>query len=137
MGGAAVDEDLAESLNQIFQAERVCWHVPRHVPRHVSSSRLQAEAAARPWTSYFDLIVVDTQKSHFFVEATVLRQVSMVVQGSRPVLFDPWTALWGGSPPLRLDLPLVVAALLSVPRGRDPGRGLFQGPLCPPCLLTP
>ncbi|XDB55258.1 hypothetical protein AB1E18_008727 [Capra hircus] len=34
----------------------------------------EAEAAARPWRSYFDLIVVDTQKSHFFVEATVLRQ---------------------------------------------------------------
>ncbi|KAI4577256.1 hypothetical protein MJG53_005059 [Ovis ammon polii x Ovis aries] len=33
-----------------------------------------AEAAARPWRSYFDLIVVDTWKPHFFVEATVLKQ---------------------------------------------------------------
>ena len=93
MGGAAVGEDLAESLNQIFQAERVCCHVPRHVPhhvpRHVSSTHLQAEAAARPWRSYFDLIVVDTQKPHFFVQGTVLRQVNMVMQGSRPILRDP------------------------------------------------
>lgn len=89
MGGAAVGEDLAESLNQIFQAERVCWHVPRHVPHHVSSTHLQAEAAARPWRSYFDLIVVDTQKPHFFTEGTVLRLVNMVMQGSRPVLRDP------------------------------------------------
>ncbi|CAN0509257.1 unnamed protein product [Rangifer tarandus platyrhynchus] len=37
----------------------------------------EAEAAARPWRSYFDLIVVDTQKPHFFVQGTVLRQVNM------------------------------------------------------------
>ncbi|XP_017196431.2 5'-nucleotidase domain-containing protein 4 isoform X1 [Oryctolagus cuniculus] len=31
---------------------------------------------ARPWRSYFDLIVVDTQKPRFFAEGTVLRQVN-------------------------------------------------------------
>ncbi|KAB0366582.1 hypothetical protein FD754_010738 [Muntiacus muntjak] len=36
----------------------------------------EAEAVASPWRSYFDLIVVDTQKPHFFVEGTVLRQVN-------------------------------------------------------------
>ncbi|EPY82039.1 5-nucleotidase domain-containing protein 4 [Camelus ferus] len=36
----------------------------------------EAEAPARPWRSYFDLIVVDTQKPHFFAEGTVLRQVN-------------------------------------------------------------
>ncbi|KAB0380465.1 hypothetical protein FD755_008249 [Muntiacus reevesi] len=36
----------------------------------------EAEATARPWRSYFDLIVVDTQKPHFFVQGTVLRQVN-------------------------------------------------------------
>uniref|UniRef100_G3SN88 5'-nucleotidase domain containing 4 n=1 Tax=Loxodonta africana TaxID=9785 RepID=G3SN88_LOXAF len=35
----------------------------------------QAEASARPWRSYFDLIVVDTQKPRFFAEGTVLRRV--------------------------------------------------------------
>nr|XP_010595463.1 5'-nucleotidase domain-containing protein 4 [Loxodonta africana] len=34
-----------------------------------------AEASARPWRSYFDLIVVDTQKPRFFAEGTVLRRV--------------------------------------------------------------
>ncbi|KAB1256780.1 5'-nucleotidase domain-containing protein 4 [Camelus dromedarius] len=36
----------------------------------------EAEAPARPWRSYFDLIVVDTQKPRFFAEGTVLRQVN-------------------------------------------------------------
>ena len=136
VGGAAVGEDLAESLNQIFQAERMCWHVPLHVPRHVSSSHLQA--AARPWRSYSDLIVVNTQKPHFFVEATVLRQVNMVIQGSRPVLCDPWTTPWGGSLPLRLDLPLVVAALLSVCPWRQGSReGTPSGPSVAPFSLHP
>uniref|UniRef100_A0ABI7W4T8 5'-nucleotidase domain containing 4 n=1 Tax=Felis catus TaxID=9685 RepID=A0ABI7W4T8_FELCA len=36
----------------------------------------EAEGSARPWRSYFDLIVVDTQKPCFFAEGTVLRQVS-------------------------------------------------------------
>ncbi|XP_040849291.1 5'-nucleotidase domain-containing protein 4 [Ochotona curzoniae] len=35
-----------------------------------------AEASARPWRSYFDLVVVDTQKPRFFAEGTVLRQVN-------------------------------------------------------------
>ncbi|KAM6178282.1 LOW QUALITY PROTEIN: 5'-nucleotidase domain-containing protein 4 [Rhynchocyon petersi] len=37
-----------------------------------------AGASARPWRSYFDLIV-DTQKPKFFVEGTVLRQVNMAM----------------------------------------------------------
>nr|XP_044628776.1 5'-nucleotidase domain-containing protein 4 isoform X3 [Equus asinus] len=36
----------------------------------------EAEASARPWRSYFDLIVVDTHKPCFFAEGTVLRQVN-------------------------------------------------------------
>uniref|UniRef100_F7DXV6 5'-nucleotidase domain containing 4 n=1 Tax=Ornithorhynchus anatinus TaxID=9258 RepID=F7DXV6_ORNAN len=32
--------------------------------------------APRPWRSYFDLVVVDTQKPGFFAEGTVLRQVN-------------------------------------------------------------
>ncbi|XP_045406589.1 5'-nucleotidase domain-containing protein 4 [Lemur catta] len=36
----------------------------------------EAEAPARPWRSFFDLIVVDTQKPRFFAEGTVLRQVN-------------------------------------------------------------
>ncbi|XP_068943576.1 5'-nucleotidase domain-containing protein 4 isoform X1 [Petaurus breviceps papuanus] len=36
----------------------------------------QVEALTRPWQSYFDLIVVDTQKPRFFAEGTVLRQVN-------------------------------------------------------------
>ncbi|XP_029422907.1 5'-nucleotidase domain-containing protein 4 isoform X2 [Nannospalax galili] len=35
------------------------------------------EASPRTWRSYFDLIVVDTQKPRFFAEGTVLRQVNM------------------------------------------------------------
>lgn len=43
----------------------------------------QADASARPWRSYFDPIVVDTQKPCFFAEGTVLRQVDtgMAVMG--------------------------------------------------------
>ncbi|ELW51472.1 5'-nucleotidase domain-containing protein 4 [Tupaia chinensis] len=36
----------------------------------------EPEVSARPWRSYFDLIVVDTQKPRFFAEGTVLRQVN-------------------------------------------------------------
>uniref|UniRef100_A0A8D0N0W3 5'-nucleotidase domain containing 4 n=1 Tax=Sus scrofa TaxID=9823 RepID=A0A8D0N0W3_PIG len=36
----------------------------------------EAGATARPWSSYFDLIVVDMQKPRFFAEGTVLRQVN-------------------------------------------------------------
>ncbi|GAB5569832.1 5'-nucleotidase domain-containing protein 4 [Prionailurus iriomotensis] len=36
----------------------------------------EAEGSARPWRSYFDLTVVDTQKPCFFAEGTVLRQVN-------------------------------------------------------------
>ncbi|XP_072492853.1 5'-nucleotidase domain-containing protein 4 [Notamacropus eugenii] len=36
----------------------------------------QVEALSRSWKSYFDLIVVDTQKPRFFAEGTVLRQVN-------------------------------------------------------------
>ncbi|XP_075418780.1 5'-nucleotidase domain-containing protein 4 [Tenrec ecaudatus] len=36
----------------------------------------EAGATVRPWRSYFDLIVVDTQKPRFFAEGTVLRQVN-------------------------------------------------------------
>uniref|UniRef100_A0A8C6RQ78 5'-nucleotidase domain containing 4 n=1 Tax=Nannospalax galili TaxID=1026970 RepID=A0A8C6RQ78_NANGA len=38
---------------------------------------IQDEASPRTWRSYFDLIVVDTQKPRFFAEGTVLRQVNM------------------------------------------------------------
>ncbi|XP_051830477.1 5'-nucleotidase domain-containing protein 4 [Antechinus flavipes] len=40
----------------------------------------QEKALARPWQSYFDLIVVDTQKPRFFAEGTVLRQVNTVMK---------------------------------------------------------
>uniref|UniRef100_A0A2K6EV53 5'-nucleotidase domain containing 4 n=1 Tax=Propithecus coquereli TaxID=379532 RepID=A0A2K6EV53_PROCO len=36
----------------------------------------EAETPAWPWRSFFDLIVVDTQKPRFFAEGTVLRQVN-------------------------------------------------------------
>ncbi|XP_006876517.1 PREDICTED: 5'-nucleotidase domain-containing protein 4-like [Chrysochloris asiatica] len=36
----------------------------------------EAEAPARLWRAFFDLIVVDTQKPRFFAEGTVLRQVN-------------------------------------------------------------
>nr|XP_060484865.1 5'-nucleotidase domain-containing protein 4-like [Panthera onca] len=42
----------------------------------------EAEGSARPWRSYFDLIVVDTQKPCFFAEGTVLRQVNRVMAGA-------------------------------------------------------
>ncbi|XP_058390647.1 5'-nucleotidase domain-containing protein 4 [Diceros bicornis minor] len=42
----------------------------------------EAEASARPWRSYFDLIVVDTHKPRFFAEGTVLRQVNTVMAGA-------------------------------------------------------
>ncbi|KAM4804740.1 LOW QUALITY PROTEIN: 5'-nucleotidase domain-containing protein 4 [Urocitellus parryii] len=41
-----------------------------------------AEDPARPWRSYFDQIVVDTQKPCFFAEGMVLRQVNMIVAGA-------------------------------------------------------
>uniref|UniRef100_A0A2I3M4H0 5'-nucleotidase domain containing 4 n=1 Tax=Papio anubis TaxID=9555 RepID=A0A2I3M4H0_PAPAN len=36
----------------------------------------EAEASVRPWRSYFDPIVVDTQKPRLFAEGVVLRQVN-------------------------------------------------------------
>ncbi|KAM5143560.1 LOW QUALITY PROTEIN: 5'-nucleotidase domain-containing protein 4 [Callospermophilus lateralis] len=41
----------------------------------------EAEDPARPWRSYFE-IVVDTQKPCFFAEGMVLRQVSMIMAGA-------------------------------------------------------
>ncbi|TKC34780.1 hypothetical protein EI555_014415 [Monodon monoceros] len=57
------------------EAERLCLHLP---------------TPCRLWRSYFDLIVVDTQKPCFFAEGTVLRQLRTVMQGPRPVHHDPW-----------------------------------------------
>lgn len=104
------------------QAEHLCLHLP---------------TPCRPWRSYFDLIVVDTQKPCFFAEGTVLRQLRTVMQGPRPVPHDPWPTLWGGNPPLRLDLPLAAAALLSVCPWKQGSRGPLQGPLPPPSSHTP
>ncbi|XP_028931732.2 cytosolic purine 5'-nucleotidase isoform X1 [Ornithorhynchus anatinus] len=41
-----------------------------------SGEERHAGTAPRPWRSYFDLVVVDTQKPGFFAEGTVLRQVN-------------------------------------------------------------
>ncbi|KAK2497634.1 hypothetical protein MC885_012613 [Smutsia gigantea] len=43
---------------------------------HVCPVLPVAAPQAGPWKSYFDLIVVDTQKPRFFAEGTVLRQVN-------------------------------------------------------------
>ncbi|XP_017522640.2 5'-nucleotidase domain-containing protein 4 isoform X1 [Manis javanica] len=43
---------------------------------HAIMTYLFGIGEARPWKSYFDLIVVDTQKPRFFAEGTVLRQVN-------------------------------------------------------------
>uniref|UniRef100_A0A2K5Y5I0 5'-nucleotidase domain containing 4 n=1 Tax=Mandrillus leucophaeus TaxID=9568 RepID=A0A2K5Y5I0_MANLE len=42
----------------------------------------EAEASVRPWRSYFDPTVVDTQKPHLFAEGVVLRQVNTVMAGA-------------------------------------------------------
>lgn len=113
---------------------------------HVCRVLLMAALQARPWKSYFDLIVVDTQKPRFFAEGTVLRQVNTVMAKAPPC--DPRTA-WGGSPPpglfclwqlllCWLSVPepgnLVRCCLLHVPGypwGCQPLPSLTRVPLCP------
>lgn len=72
--GAGCDRSLLwqDQTSQAGCAPCSCTCTPPHpIP--------QAEASARPWRSYFDLIVVDTQKPRFFAEGTVLRQVNTVI----------------------------------------------------------
>ena len=96
----------------------------------------QAEGSARPWRSYFDLIVVDTQKPCFFAEGMVLRQVSRVMAGAEA----PSTLTHGpqgGEGPCssRLTCPWELPLCYSVPGGREPGDSF--GTLCHLLPLMP
>ncbi|EHH55839.1 hypothetical protein EGM_05122 [Macaca fascicularis] len=51
------------------------WAVQRAIMTYPFSIS-EAEASVRPWRSYFDPIVVDTQKPRLFAEGVVLRQVN-------------------------------------------------------------
>ncbi|KAM5227795.1 LOW QUALITY PROTEIN: 5'-nucleotidase domain-containing protein 4 [Ctenodactylus gundi] len=69
-----------------------------------------AEASPRLWRSYFDLIVVDTQKPRFLTEGTVLRQVNTVTL--RPHRLDHWV-VGGRLPALGFDLLVATAGFLA------------------------
>ncbi|KAM9721973.1 LOW QUALITY PROTEIN: 5'-nucleotidase domain-containing protein 4 [Dama dama] len=68
--------DKMREVGKVFLATNSSYNYTDAIMTYLLGTG-EAEAAARPWRSYFDLIVVDTQKPHFFAEGTVLRQVNM------------------------------------------------------------
>ncbi|XP_054197425.1 5'-nucleotidase domain-containing protein 4 isoform X21 [Homo sapiens] len=70
-----------KEVGKVFLATNSSYNYTNAIMTYLFSIS-EAEASGRPWRSYFDLIVVDTQKPHFFAEGLVLRQVNTVMAGA-------------------------------------------------------